>query len=182
MQHRLATCGPDAEDVSMLVEGSTAPVAPVVPWRTPPGAFAALDLGTNNCRMLIGAASGEGFRVLESFSRIVRLGEGLHATGRLSEQAMERALTALETCAGRLSRRPVKSMRAVATEACRRAENGPEFLARVKERTGSPSTSSPPGRRPNSHWRVARRCWRAMCVGHYCSTSVVDQPNWPGCG
>lgn len=120
----------------MLVEGSTAPVAPVVPWRTPPGAFAALDLGTNNCRMLIGAASGEGFRVLESFSRIVRLGEGLHATGRLSEQAMERALTALETCAGRLSRRPVKSMRAVATEACRRAENGPEFLARVKERTG----------------------------------------------
>lgn len=120
----------------MLVEGNTAPVVPVVPWRAPPGAFAALDLGTNNCRMLIGAASGDGFRVLESFSRIVRLGEGLHATGRLSDQAMDRALTALDTCAGRLTRRPVKGMRAIATEACRRAANGPEFLARVKERTG----------------------------------------------
>ena len=120
----------------MLVDGSIAPVAPAVPWRTPPGAFAALDLGTNNCRMLVGTASGGGFRVLESFSRIVRLGEGLHATGRLSDDAMERALVALDTCAGRLARRPVRGMRAIATEACRRAANGPEFLARVKQRTG----------------------------------------------
>jgi len=63
--------------------------------RTPAPAFAALDLGTNNCRLLVGAPTPDGFRVLDSFSRIVRLGEGLHATGRLSDLAMERALGAL---------------------------------------------------------------------------------------
>ena len=99
-------------------------------------AFAALDLGTNNCRMLVAAPTMSGFRVLDSFSRIVRLGEGLHETGRLSAVAMERALTALKACATRLARRPVRMMRAVATEACRRASNGGEFLARVKDETG----------------------------------------------
>jgi exopolyphosphatase/guanosine-5'-triphosphate,3'-diphosphate pyrophosphatase len=99
-------------------------------------AFAALDLGTNNCRMLVAAPSGDGFRVLDSFSRIVRLGEGLHQTGRLSPVAMERALAALHACAARLARRPVRRLRAIATEACRRAANGSEFLARVKDETG----------------------------------------------
>jgi exopolyphosphatase / guanosine-5'-triphosphate,3'-diphosphate pyrophosphatase len=117
---------------------------PVEPAVYPPGeprrvawpAFAALDLGTNNCRMLIAAPSGDGFRVLDSFSRIVRLGEGLHSTGRLSPDGMERALAALHACAARLERRPVRKLRAIATEACRRAENGPAFLARVKHETG----------------------------------------------
>ena len=97
---------------------------------------AALDLGTNNCRMLIGTAQGDSFRVVDSFSRIVRLGEGLHHNGRLSEAAMDRAIEALHACAQRLARRPVKSIRAVATEACRQASNGAEFLARVERETG----------------------------------------------
>ena len=107
--------------------------------RRPSGpAFAALDLGTNNCRLLVGTPTGEGFRVVDSFSRIVRLGEGLHHTGRLSEPAMERAMGALRACAARLERRPVRALRAIATEACRRAVNGPEFLARVRAETGLP--------------------------------------------
>jgi exopolyphosphatase / guanosine-5'-triphosphate,3'-diphosphate pyrophosphatase len=104
--------------------------------RFPGPTFAALDLGTNNCRMLVGAPSGDGFRVLDSFSRIVRLGEGLHYTGALSETAMDRAMAALHACAARLARRPVRRLRAIATEACRRAVNGREFLARVKSETG----------------------------------------------
>lgn len=99
-------------------------------------AFAALDLGTNNCRMLVGAPAGDGFRVIDSFSRIVRLGEGLQQTGRLSPVAMERTLAALHGCAARLARRPVRAVRAIATEACRRAVNGDEFLARVRAETG----------------------------------------------
>ena len=86
--------------------------------------------------MLVAAPSGDGFRVLDSFSRIVRLGEGLHRTGQLCPAAMERALAALQTCAERLERRPVRCMRAIATEACRRAANGGAFLARVKHETG----------------------------------------------
>lgn len=100
------------------------------------GVFAALDLGTNNCRLLMGAPASGGFRVVDSFSRIVRLGEGLQASGRLSETAMERALSALHACAARLNRRPVRAVRAIATEACRRAENGAAFLARVRSETG----------------------------------------------
>ena len=99
-------------------------------------AFAALDLGTNNCRLLVAAPQGEGFRVIDSFSRIVRLGEGLHHTGRLSQQAMERAMEALHACASRLARRPLRRLRAIATEACRRAANGSEFLGRVRDETG----------------------------------------------
>jgi exopolyphosphatase / guanosine-5'-triphosphate,3'-diphosphate pyrophosphatase len=106
------------------------------PPRSAASTFAALDLGTNNCRMLIAAAAGEGFRVLESFSRIVRLGEGLHHTGELSPAAMERAIDALGACAARLQRRPVRRLRAIATEACRRAANGAAFLARVKHEVG----------------------------------------------
>ncbi len=99
-------------------------------------AFAALDLGTNNCRLLVGAASHGGFRIIESFSRTVRLGEGLAAHGRLSEAAMERALEALRACAERVARRRPRAVRAIATEACRQAENGPAFIARVREETG----------------------------------------------
>ena len=104
--------------------------------RSLPPAFAALDLGTNNCRLLVGAPAGDGFRVLDSFSRIVRLGEGLHHTGRLGQTAMDRAIAALHGCAARLARRPVRAVRAIATEACRRAANGGEFLARAQRETG----------------------------------------------
>lgn len=102
-----------------------------------PPCYAALDLGTNNCRLLIGTPTpGGGFRVLDSFSRIVRLGEGLAASNRLSEVAMERAMAALHACADKLAKRRPRALQAVATEACRRAANGPAFLARVEAETG----------------------------------------------
>ena len=102
----------------------------------PTRAYAALDLGTNNCRLLIAAPTPRGFRVLEAFSRIVRLGEGLTHTGRLDGAAMERALAALRICADRIRKRGVPHVRAVATQACRSAANGGDFLARVEAETG----------------------------------------------
>ena len=99
-------------------------------------AYAALDLGTNNCRLLVGTPAGDGFRVLESFSRLVRLGEGLDDSGELCQSAMDRTLVALRGCAARLERRPVRAIRAIATEACRRAVNGRAFLDRVRAETG----------------------------------------------
>ena len=99
--------------------------------------YAALDLGTNNCRLLVASPTKPGrFRVVDSFSRIVRLGEGLGATGRLSDAAMTRAVDALVICAAKLKSRPMRKVRLIATEACRSAENGAEFLERVKARTG----------------------------------------------
>ncbi|MFT9294109.1 MAG: Ppx/GppA phosphatase family protein [Acetobacter orientalis] len=98
--------------------------------------FAALDLGTNNCRLMVAAQTTGGFRVVDSYSRMVKLGEGLHHTGRLADPAMERTLDALRICAERVGRRPLKAIRAVATEACRRAENGEDFLRRAKAETG----------------------------------------------
>jgi exopolyphosphatase/guanosine-5'-triphosphate,3'-diphosphate pyrophosphatase len=99
-------------------------------------AYAALDLGTNNCRLLIASPTARGFRVIEAFSRIVRLGDGLSRTGRLDGAAMERAMAALKICADRISKRGVPHVRAVATQACRSAENGGDFLARVEAETG----------------------------------------------
>ncbi len=101
-----------------------------------PGLFAALDLGTNNCRLLVGTPVRGGFRVVDSFSRIVRLGEGLARTGALSDAAMDRTIAAMAACAERLTRRRVRHFAAVATEACRRATNGVPFLARVAAETG----------------------------------------------
>jgi exopolyphosphatase/guanosine-5'-triphosphate,3'-diphosphate pyrophosphatase len=98
--------------------------------------FAALDLGTNNCRMLVAAQARDGFRVVDAFSRIVRLGEGLSQTGRLQPAAMERALAALRICAKRIRRRGSPRLRAIATQACRSAENGAEFLDLVARETG----------------------------------------------
>ena len=109
---------------------------PAQPPRADASAFAALDLGTNNCRLLIGAPTADGFRVIDSFSRIVRLGEGLQASGMLGEAAMDRTLAAVHACAARLARRPVRAIRAIATEACRRAVNGPAFLGRIRAETG----------------------------------------------
>jgi exopolyphosphatase/guanosine-5'-triphosphate,3'-diphosphate pyrophosphatase len=98
--------------------------------------FAALDLGTNNCRLLIARPAGSGFRVVDAFSRIVRLGEGLAASGALSEEAMARAIDALRVCAEKIAARHVASGRYVATEACRQAANCDTFLARVREEVG----------------------------------------------
>jgi exopolyphosphatase/guanosine-5'-triphosphate,3'-diphosphate pyrophosphatase len=98
--------------------------------------YAALDLGTNNCRLLIARPSPSGFVVVDAFSRIVRLGEGLAASGSLSEAAMDRAVAALAICSAKLCRRHVTLVRSVATEACRRAENGRAFVDRVHRETG----------------------------------------------
>lgn len=98
--------------------------------------YAAIDLGTNNCRLLIARPSGENFVVIDAFSRVVRLGEGLAQSGRLSDEAMDRALAALRVCADKLMRRNVYLARSVATEACRRAVNGADFIERVRRETG----------------------------------------------
>ena len=100
--------------------------------------LAALDLGTNNCRLLIARPANEarGFEVIDSFSRIVRLGEGLVGSGELSERAMGRTLAALKVCARLMQRQGVNRARCVATEACRRAANGTSFLKRVMAATG----------------------------------------------
>ncbi len=98
--------------------------------------YAAIDLGTNNCRLLVARPANESFRVIDAFSRIVRLGEGLGRSGRLSEAAMARTLEALGVCAAKMRRRRVTRLRAVATEACRRAANCDVFLDRVAGETG----------------------------------------------
>jgi exopolyphosphatase/guanosine-5'-triphosphate,3'-diphosphate pyrophosphatase len=98
--------------------------------------YAALDLGTNNCRLLIASPAGQSFRVVEAYSRIVRLGEGLSQSGRLSEAAMERALAALKVSAEKVRRKRVVRLKAIATQACRMAENGQAFIDRVAEETG----------------------------------------------
>ncbi len=98
--------------------------------------YAAVDLGTNNCRLLIVEATRSSFRVRDSFSRIVRLGEGLDKDGILSEGAMSRTLAALSICASKIRKAGVERVRCVATEACRNAENGENFVKRVREETG----------------------------------------------
>jgi exopolyphosphatase/guanosine-5'-triphosphate,3'-diphosphate pyrophosphatase len=98
--------------------------------------YGAIDLGTNNCRLLIARPNDSGFTVIDAFSRIVRLGEGLSRSAELSQGAMDRAVDALAVCADKLRRRNVSLSRSVATEACRRAANGRAFIERVREETG----------------------------------------------
>lgn len=98
--------------------------------------YAALDLGTNNCRLLIARPYENSFRVIDGFTRIVRLGEGLSTTGRLSDAAMDRTIEALRQCRNKLRDHEPARMRLIATEACRSASNGLEFLARVEQELG----------------------------------------------
>ncbi len=98
--------------------------------------YAALDLGTHNCRLLVARPAGDGFHVVDSFSRTVRLGEGVGANGALSARAMARTMAALHVCARKMRRRDVTRARSVATEACRRADNCGPFLGRVAAETG----------------------------------------------
>jgi exopolyphosphatase / guanosine-5'-triphosphate,3'-diphosphate pyrophosphatase len=107
--------------------GRSAPVGPT---------YAALDLGTNNCRLLVARPTGDSFRVVDAFSRIIRLGEGVSQSGRISEAAIERAVEALAVCRDKMRNRGVTRARLIATEACRAAANGPEFRARIAEEVG----------------------------------------------
>jgi exopolyphosphatase/guanosine-5'-triphosphate,3'-diphosphate pyrophosphatase len=132
----------------MAQQAATAPLPPAPgpaqaasePFRerrvNPRHTYGALDLGTNNCRLLIARPAEEGFTVIDAFSRVVRLGEGLATSGRISEAAQDRAVAALAVCADKLRRRRVSLARSVATEACRRAVNGRQFVERVKRETG----------------------------------------------
>jgi exopolyphosphatase/guanosine-5'-triphosphate,3'-diphosphate pyrophosphatase len=98
--------------------------------------YGALDLGTNNCRLLLAVRDGSSFAVVDAFSRMTRLGEGLAASGVLSDAAIHRTVSALKFCADKLSRRGATRIRAVATEACRRAQNHRQFLEIVEKETG----------------------------------------------
>jgi len=98
--------------------------------------YAALDLGTNNCRLLVARPTADSFRVVDAFSRIIRLGEGVSASGVLGEAAIARALEALAICRDKMANRGVTRARLIATEACRAAANGSAFLARVRAEVG----------------------------------------------
>jgi exopolyphosphatase/guanosine-5'-triphosphate,3'-diphosphate pyrophosphatase len=102
----------------------------------PAPTYAALDLGTNNCRLLVARPAGDSFRVIDAFSRIIRLGEGVSSSRRISEAAIERAVDALAVCRDKMKSRGVTRARLIATEACRAADNGVEFHARIAEEVG----------------------------------------------
>ncbi|MET3582246.1 exopolyphosphatase/guanosine-5'-triphosphate,3'-diphosphate pyrophosphatase [Mesorhizobium robiniae] len=126
---------------AIVVLPSTPQARPEQGIRRPPAqelpVFAALDLGTNNCRLLVAVPTRHGqFRVIDAFSRIVRLGEGLTANGRLGQPAMDRAVEALKICGDKLRSRKIRKARLIATEACRTAANGAEFLDRVEREAG----------------------------------------------
>jgi exopolyphosphatase/guanosine-5'-triphosphate,3'-diphosphate pyrophosphatase len=109
---------------------------PASPIPDPADLYAALDLGTNSCRMLIAQPKGSQFHVVDSFSKSVQLGQGLEASGRLSRAAIARTVGALRICERKLAKHAVRRMRLVATEACRRARNGRDFLRLVERETG----------------------------------------------
>src|SRR5690606_30481931 len=115
------------------------PVGPASPPRPDPAQlYAALDLGTNSCRMLIAQPKGSQFHVVDSFSKSVQLGHGLEASGRLSRASMARTVQALQICRRKIESHEVRRMRLVATEACRRATNARDFLRFVWNETGLP--------------------------------------------
>jgi exopolyphosphatase/guanosine-5'-triphosphate,3'-diphosphate pyrophosphatase len=110
-------------------------------WRVPGAShgaatYAALDLGTNNCRLLVARPTADGFRVVDAFSRIIRLGEGVAVSRRISETAIMRAVDALLVCRDKMRARGVGRARLIATAACRAAENGEEFRSRVAKEAG----------------------------------------------
>ncbi len=126
------TGSPDAASPAVLNGTIASGPAPYGGGHSGRHTYAALDLGTNNCRLLIARPGREGFRIIDAFSRIVRLGEGLGQSGELSEAAINRTLSALSVCREKMEMRGVDRARLIATEACRAASNGGEFLERVR--------------------------------------------------
>jgi exopolyphosphatase/guanosine-5'-triphosphate,3'-diphosphate pyrophosphatase len=124
--------GPRVSPAGLAAAGDGAQAGP----RSGSSVYAALDLGTNNCRLLIACPTGDGFRVVDSFSRIIRLGEGISATGSISEAAIERAIAALSICRDKIQSRKARRLRLIATEACRAASNADSFQDRVAAETG----------------------------------------------
>ena len=135
----------DATTPPHAIAGGPAAPAGAPQWRKQQRhTYGAVDLGTNNCRLLIARPTDDGFTIIDAFSRIVRLGEGLGTSGKLSQEAMDRSVSALAVCADKLRRRHVSIARSVATEACRRAVNGREFIERVRNETGIALEIIPP--------------------------------------
>ncbi len=126
-------CGEPPGSVAARAAGGAEPAHSQIPGNS---VYAALDLGTNNCRLLIACPSPDGFRVVDSFSRIIRLGEGISATGCISEAAIERAIAALSICRDKIQSKKAKRLRLIATEACRAASNANRFRDRVAAETG----------------------------------------------
>jgi exopolyphosphatase/guanosine-5'-triphosphate,3'-diphosphate pyrophosphatase len=124
--------GPCASPAGAAAAGDGAQAEPT----SGSGVYAALDLGTNNCRLLIACPTGDGFRVVDSFSRIIRLGEGISATGTISDAAIERAIAALSICRDKIQSKKARRLRLIATEACRAASNADGFRDRVAAETG----------------------------------------------
>src|SRR5258708_9923149 len=132
LREGLEPCGSPEASVAAGGIGTSADISPAAGGSV----YAALDLGTNNCRLLIACPTGDGFRVVDSFSRIIRLGEGISATGAISDAAMERAIAALSICSDKIRYRKARRLRLIATEACRAAGNADQFRARVAAETG----------------------------------------------
>jgi exopolyphosphatase/guanosine-5'-triphosphate,3'-diphosphate pyrophosphatase len=134
--HAAASAPRISEPLVIVAPPSPQPAPPESPAPGPASFYGALDLGTNNCRLLVAVPRDHGFRVVDAFSRIVRLGEGIGQTGRIGQLAMDRAIEALKVCGAKLAYREVTRARLIATEACRTAGNGAEFVDRVREETG----------------------------------------------
>ncbi|MES2539487.1 MAG: Ppx/GppA phosphatase family protein [Pseudomonadota bacterium] len=122
------------QDAKVAVSRVTEPSA--LPHPGPAPLYAALDLGTNSCRMLIAQPLGSQFSIIDSFSKSVQLGVGLEASGRLSRASMGRTIQALRICEKKIEKHGVQRMRLVATEACRRARNAKDFIRQVRRETG----------------------------------------------
>src|SRR6266536_1314277 len=127
---------PHASPQESVAAGGTGLPGVGRPPAAAPGVYAALDLGTNNCRLLIACPTADSFRVVDSFSRIIRLGEGISSTGSISEAAIERAIAALSICSDKIRYRRARRLRLIATEACRAADNAERFRERVAAQTG----------------------------------------------
>lgn len=99
--------------------------------------YAAIDLGTTSCRLVIASPTPTSFRIVETFSKVTRLGEGIINDNELSRVAIKRTVNALKVCAGVINEyAPIHRSRFVATAACRRAKNCKEFLDLVRKETG----------------------------------------------
>lgn len=128
--------GADADPAAIEAISASRPEDTSAPADSGPALYAALDLGTNSCRMLIAQPRGSQFLVIDSFSKTVQLGAGLEASGRLSRASMSRTIQALRICGKKIEKHGVKRMRLVATEACRRARNARDFIRQVRRETG----------------------------------------------
>ena len=145
------------------------------------GVYAALDLGTNNCRLLIACPTGDGFRVVDSFSRIIRLGEGISATGCISDAAIDRAIAALSICRDKIHSRKARRLRLIATEACRAAVQCRRLPRPGRRRDRHPARGDRSRDRSDARRdRLFAAARSARAAAPSCSTSAAARPNWSG--